>query len=128
MWKESGGCSRKHRLCVGQVVLNRVASEHFPNTIFDVVNQTSSWYDEFGKLHTIWQYNPSYCYGFENTPKEFYVDAIYILDGEAIEWIPNDVFWQAEFPQGQEIWWISHVKTEWGYKSTTYFCRGVYNG
>lgn len=126
IWKEAGACPWKHRVCVGQVVLNRVNSEYFPNTVKDVVGQTSSWYDAEGNLHSVWQYNPSYCYDFSGIPEECYEDAIYVLDGKGSSWIPSDLFWQAEFPQGREVWWKSHIKTEWGFESTTYFCRGVY--
>lgn len=120
---EAGNCPWLHRIAVGQVILNRVRSEHFPNTVYDVVNQTSSWYDEEGVKHTIWQYNPAYCYNFEGIERQFYEDAKFVLDGNAAEWyVPIDVVWQAEFPQGKEIWWISTVDTEY-FHSVTYFCR-----
>lgn len=120
---EAGGCPWKHRIAVGQVVLNRVASDQFPNTIFDVVNQTSTWYDEKGVKHTLWQYNPAYCYNFENVSYQSYEDAKFVLDGNAAEWyVPTDIVWQAEFIQGKEVWWISEVKTDY-YHSITYFCR-----
>ena len=121
--KEAGGCPWLHRIAVGQVVMNRVASPLFPNTVYDVVNQISVWYDKYGTKHEIWQYNPHYCYNFKNTSRQSYEDAKFVLDGNALEWyVPGDIVWQAEFPQGKEVWWKSIVDTGW-YKSTTYFCR-----
>ena len=55
---EAGGCPWLHRVAVGKVVLNRKNSPHFPDTIFDVVNQTSVWYDENGVKHVVYQYSP----------------------------------------------------------------------
>ena len=121
--KEAGVCPWLHRITVGQVVMNRVASPHFPNTVYDVVNQTSIWYDADGTKHEIWQYSPYYCFGFQETSRQSYEDAKFVLDGNALDlYVPGDIIWQAEFPQGKETWWISHINTEY-YSSTTYFCR-----
>ena len=121
--KEAGACPWLHRIAVGQVVMNRVASDLFPNTVFDVVNQSSTWYDADGVKHTIYQYSPTYCYGFEGVSRQSYEDAKFVLDGNALEWyVPGDIIWQAEFPQGKEVWWKSVVDTGW-FRSTTYFCR-----
>ncbi len=103
--------------------MNRVASDLFPNTVYDVVNQTSTWYDENGTKHTVCQYSPTYCYGFEGISRQSYEDAKFVLDGNALDWyVPGDIIWQAEFLQGEEIWWISEVITDY-WHSTTYFCR-----
>ena len=121
--KEAGACPWLHRIAVGQVVMNRVASDLFPNTVFDVVNQSSTWYDADGTKHTVYQYRPTYCYGFEGVSRQSYEDAKFVLDGNALEWyVPGDIIWQAEFPQGKEVWWKSVVDTGW-FHSTTYFCR-----
>ena len=120
---EAGGCPWLHRIAVGQVVMNRVRSDLFPNTVFDVVNQRSSWYDENGQLHVVYQYSPAYCYNFEGIERKFHEDAKFVMDGNAMDWyVPSDIIWQAEFPQGKETWWRSEVSTPY-YHSVTYFCR-----
>ena len=117
-------CSFLHRIAVGQVVLNRVNHPNFPNTVYDVVNQTSRWTDEFGVVHTVYQYTPEYTRNFEKTSAKAYWDAKFVLDGNAVNTlVPDDIIWQAEFKQGKAIWWESRVETDWGFKSTTYFCR-----
>jgi hypothetical protein len=120
---EAGVCPWKHRIAVGQVVVNRVRHPDFPNTIFDVVSQISIWYDENGIKHEVWQYDPNYCYNFEGIDRQFYEDAKFVLDGNALDiYVPGDIIWQAEFPQGKETWWISKIDTDW-FHSTTYFCK-----
>lgn len=106
IWKEAGGCPWEHKCTVGCVVLNRVADERFPDSIYDVVAQPK-------------QYSTSYLYGFDGIPAECYEAARAVLEGEYT--IPENVVWQAEFPQGRGIWWASEVNTGWWY-SITYFC------
>lgn len=106
IWKEAGGCPWEHKCTVGCVVLNRVADERFPDSIYDVVAQPK-------------QYSTSYLYGFNGIPEECYEAARAVLEGEYT--IPENVVWQAEFVQGRGIWWASEVNTGWWY-SITYFC------
>ena len=121
--KEAGICPWLHRIAVGQVVMNRVASPDFPNTVKEVVGQKYEWYDSDGIFHRIYQYHPSYCSDFEGIDRQFYEDAKFILDGNAINvYVPDDIIWQAEFPQGTETWWISEINYQ-NFHSTTYFCR-----
>lgn len=120
---EAGACPWLHRIAVGQVVLNRTRHPNFPDTVFDVVNQSSRWTDANGNVRVVYQYSPSYCYGFEGIDRQFYEDAKFVLDDNATDiYVPSDIIWQAEFPQGKETWWKSEVDTGW-YRSTTYFCR-----
>jgi len=50
---EAGGCDTKGRILVANVVLNRVKSKEFPNTITDVVYQKSQFSPVFdGRLRT----------------------------------------------------------------------------
>lgn len=106
IWKEAGGCPWEHQCAVGAVVMNRVHDERFPDTISEVVGQPG-------------QYSASYLSGFDNIPTECYDAARAVLTGEYT--IPPEIVWQANFPQGSGIWWVSCVDTGW-YKSTTYFC------
>ena len=121
--KEAGICPWLHRIAVGQVVLNRTRHPRFPDTVFDVVSQKSTWTDAAGNTRIVYQYDPSYCYDFDGIDRQFYEDAKFVLDDNATDiYVPSDIIWQAEFPQGKETWWISHINTGW-YRSTTYFCR-----
>ena len=106
---EAGGCPWMHQVAVAAVVVNRVNSEHFPDTVREVVSAPM-------------QYTTAYLSGFEKTSRQCYEAAKKALDGES--GVPEDVIWQAEFVQGKEVWWRSDVDTGW-FRSTTYFCRGV---
>lgn len=107
--REAGECPWEHRLAVGAVVLNRVASPWFPNTVREVVAAPG-------------QYLESYTYGFDDLRPGSWEAARAVLDGEHA--VPADVYWQAQFLQGTSIWWVSRVDTGW-WRSTTYFCRGI---
>jgi len=106
---EAGNCPWEHQVAVAAVVVNRVNSPLFPDTVREVVAAPR-------------QYTPLYLTGFDQTPRICYEAAKVAMDGT--DDVPDDVIWQAEFPQGSEIWWISTVDTGW-FRSTTYFCRGV---
>ena len=106
---EAGYCPWEHQLAVAAVVVNRVRSPYFADTVRDVVASPG-------------QYTTLYLTGFERTSRQCYEAAKKALDGES--GVPEDIIWQAEFPQGTEVWWISRVNTGW-YASTTYFCRGI---
>lgn len=106
---EAGACPWMHQVAVAAVVVNRVASPYFPDTVRDVVAAPG-------------QYTTLYLTGFDKTSRQCYEAAKKALDGES--GVPEDVIWQAEFVQGKEVWWRSDVDTGW-YRSTTYFCRGV---
>lgn len=102
-------CEWEHSVAVAVVVLNRVASPYFPDTVRDVVAAPG-------------QYLPAYTYGFEETPRLCYEVAKAAMDGDHD--IPSDCYWQAEFQQGVRTWKIYRVNTGY-YASTTYICRGV---
>lgn len=106
---EAGGCPWEHQVAVAAVVVNRVNSPYFADTVREVVASPG-------------QYTTLYLSGFDRASRQCYEAAKTALDGT--DDVPDDVIWQAEFPQGTEIWWISRVNTGW-YSSTTYFCRGV---
>ena len=102
-------CEWEHSVAVGVVVLNRVASPLFPDTVRDVVAAPG-------------QYLRSYTYGFDDTSRIAYEAAAAALDG-AHE-VPEDCYWQDTHVQGAAIWRAYTVDTGW-YRSTTYICRGV---
>lgn len=107
VYGEARGCPREHQIAVAAVVVNRVNDPRFPSTVREVVAAPR-------------QYTTAYLGGFDNTPWECYEAAKVALDEES--GVPEDVVWQANFPQGTETWWISEVDTGY-YASTTYFCR-----
>lgn len=102
-------CEWEHSVAVAVVVLNRVASPYFPNTVKEVVAAPG-------------QYLPAYTYGFENTSRLAYEAAKAAMDGEHD--VPADCYWQDTHIQGTSIWKAFVCDTGW-FKSTTYICRGI---
>lgn len=84
-------CTDELQLAVGSVVLNRIASDKFPNTMEEVIFQKG-------------QYSVTWNGAYENEPTERTVaNAKYLLlNGPTI---PEDVLFQANFKQGK------HYKT-----------------
>lgn len=112
IYQEAGGdaCSDETRSMVGTVVLNRVASDLFPDTIQEVATQER----QYGRLYwtgLVWPERASNP-GEAQAVQRAYDCARAILEGERA--LPEDVIWQAEFPQGTEI-----VANQDG----LYFCR-----
>ena len=102
-------CGWEHSVAVGVVVLNRVASPYFPDTVREVVAAPG-------------QYLPAYTWGFDGISRLSYEAAKAAMDGDHD--VPADAYWQAEFPQGKEVWKTFRVDTGY-YASTTYICRGI---
>lgn len=112
IYQEAGGnaCTDETRLMVGQVVLNRVSDERYPDTIEEVVTQKA----QYGRLYwtgLVWPERASH-----ETEKEAveraYKCAEMVLNGEKL--LPDDVIYQAEFCQGSEV--VAH-------SDGFYFCR-----
>ena len=82
--------SNKHRLYVGSVVLNRVKSEYFPDTIEEVIYQRS-------------QYACTWDGNFDREPSEesWEIAERLLKEGSAL---PENVVYQAEFEQGEGIY------------------------
>ena len=112
---EAGDCPWEHRVAVAVVVLNREADERFPDTVREVVEQT-----DIINGRVVHQYSPEYVRMNYGARRSSYEAAAAALNGE--HEVPEDIVWQAQFPQGTEVWWTSYVDTGW-YRSTTYFCR-----
>ena len=97
--------SDEWKMCVGEVVLNRVASPEFPNTIYDVVYQQGQYQGaRSGYIASL-------------TPSERCIDiARRLLDVERV--MEPSVVFQANFKQGSGIYkalYDSHL-------GWTYFC------
>ena len=80
-------CTDELQLMVGSVVLNRMASDRFPNTMEEVIFQKG-------------QYSVTWNGAYEQEPTERTIaNAKYLLlNGPTI---PSDVLFQANFPQGK---------------------------
>lgn len=90
---------------VGSVVLNRVASSKFPNTITEVLYQPGQYYAAMTGLY----YEPN------ERAKE---NARYLLENGSV--LPADVLYQANFEQGMGIY---HEYQD-PYLGSSYFCYG----
>lgn len=112
IYQEAGGdcCSDETRRMVGEVVLNRVASDRYPDTITEVLLQRA----QYGRLHwtgLVWPERASSA-GEAHAVARAYDCAAQVLTEDRL--LPTDVIYQAEFPQGTET--VAHVD---GF----YFCR-----
>lgn len=102
-------CGWEHSVAVGAVVMNRVASPYFPNTVYDVVTAPG-------------QYLEAYTRDFNGVSRLAYEAAKAAIDGDHD--VPADAFWQDNKIQGTSIWKSFVCDTGW-FKSTTYICRGI---
>lgn len=101
IYQEAGAdkCSDETRLMVGTVVMNRVADDRFPNTIYEVVTQKG----QYGRLHwtgPVWPERAS-TDAEAHAVERAYECAEKVLNGERS--LPSDVIWQSEHIQGTEI-------------------------
>ena len=102
---EAGYCSWEMMVGVGSVVMNRVKSDKFPNTVYEVIHQSG-------------QYSCVRNGSFNDEPTQGAKDAAdYVLrtGGD----YPADVLYQANFPQGM----ATYLTLSTSY-STMYFCYG----
>lgn len=96
-------CSHEQRVATGSVVLNRVASDLYPDTIEEVVFDPG-------------QYSPTWDGRYSLEPSEDSVEVAKMLLEEGSQ-IPAECVFQAEFSQGTGIW--KEFETIYG---TTYIC------
>ena len=101
---ESGYCSREMQEAVGSVVLNRVEDERFPDSIPEVIEQP-------GQYSTV-----SWLASNEPTPEALAVAVDLLENGSKL---PEDILYQANFPQGTYTY--KTISTSY---STMYFCGG----
>lgn len=95
IYGESSGCSDDMQLSVGSVVLNRVSSDEFPDSIYGVVFQE-------GQYACTWDGN------YDKTPdRQAIANAQYLLEHGSI--LPEYVLYQAEFIQGDIYKQIGNV-------------------
>lgn len=100
---ESGYCEKAMMEGVGSVVINRVNDDRFPDTIREVIEQPG----QYSTLSWLESQIP--------TDEVLEVTEDLLLNGSKF---PTDVVWQANFPQGTEIY--KTISTSY---STMYFCK-----
>ena len=106
MYSEAGSewLSDEWKMCVGEVVLNRVASPEFPNTVREVVYQPG----QYGNGSRYWE---------SLMPSERCVElALRLLQGERL--MEPAVVFQANFRQGSGV----HTHMYDSLLGSTYFC------
>lgn len=113
IYREAGSdyLTDEHRALVGCVVLNRVQSKLFPNTIRGVLTQ----YGQYQGMWTNGVYFPSNVSESSHAVKRAYRVAREVLEGK---WsCPSNVVFQANFPQGSGTYRVIS-----GGGTNTYFC------
>lgn len=100
------------RQMVGEVVLNRVASEYFPNTIYEVLTAPYQ-YGRFCWTGVVMPDRASSEYEAHAVQRAYEI-AESLLSNSVERLLPEDAIWQAEFSQGSEIL---------AYQDGIYFCR-----
>lgn len=105
IYQEAGGdaCSDKCRMYVGDVVLNRMASDRFPDTMEEVLTQKYQ-YGTLWKTGIVWPSRASNP-GESSAVERAYETARKLLSGEHSEIYDKGYVWQAEFIQGTEGFW-----------------------
>ena len=94
--REAGGSSEEIQLLVANVVINRVNSSRYPNTIYGVLTQRM----QYG---TMWKYGISFPkWADQKVKDQCYSVARRILEGERV--CPTNVVFQAEFKQGSGVY------------------------
>lgn len=104
--KEAGSnwITDEHQLMVGNVILNRVASKYYPNTIYGVLTQKGQY--------------PWASKGINVSPTErAYANAKRLLQGERV--LPENVLYQSTVTQGSGVYTSIYDAT---LRTTTYFC------
>lgn len=94
--REAGGESEEIQLLVANVVINRVNSSIYPDTIYGVLTD----YRQYGMM---WKYGVHFpSWADQETINHCYDVARRILEGERV--CPDNVLFQAEFEQGSGIY------------------------
>lgn len=105
----SNECTDRHQQLVGQVVVNRMNSDEFPDTIYDVVTQQNpTQYSTYKKVLRD-------AGNRDIVSQRCYDNALAVLNGE-VE-CPDNIVWQANFKQGSGVYEEIHTSY-----SVSYFC------
>jgi N-acetylmuramoyl-L-alanine amidase len=106
----SGECTDRHQQLVGQVVLNRMASDAFPDTVYDVITDT-----KHGIQYSTYKDVLANMGNRDIIPQRCYNNALAVLSGNTD--CPADVIYQANFVQGSGVY--EKICTSY---SVSYFC------
>lgn len=103
IYQEAGAdyCSDATRQMVGEVVLNRVNSPMFPDTMYEVATQKAQ-YGRLSKTGIVW---PDRAHTEEelHAVLRAYNIAEDLLNDSVVRYLPSDTIYQAEFKQGTEV-------------------------
>lgn len=103
IYQEAGAdyCSDATRQMVGEVVLNRVNSSMFPDTMYEVATQKAQ-YGRLSKTGIVW---PERAHTDEelHAVLRAYNIAEDLLNDSVDRYLPSDTIYQAEFKQGTEV-------------------------
>lgn len=105
----SDDCTDRHQQLVGQVVINRINSDEYPDTIYGVITDT-----KYGTQYSTCNDVLNNIGNRDIITQRCYDNALMVLNGNVD--CPSDIIWQAEFIQG-EIY--ETYETRYG---MTYFC------
>ena len=97
----------KDILKIGTVIMNRVASEYFPNSVKEVLLEEGQYAPFFGEYEL-------------KKPDDVYIHLAQILMDGYRSWDDPAIVWQACFVQGEEV--VDSVYDPY-LGSTTYFCK-----
>lgn len=106
----SDECSDRHQQLVGQVVVNRMNSDEFPNTIYDVITQVKP-----NIQYSTYKNVVRDAGNRDIIPQRCYDNALTVLNGD-VE-CPDNIVWQANFKQGSGVYEEMHTSY-----SVSYFC------
>lgn len=114
IYQEAGSdaCTDDVRQMVGEVVLNRVADDRYPDTLDAVLTERA----QYGLLHwtgLVWPERANYASEAHAVDRAYSI-AEKLLSGSVERLLPEDTVFQAEFIQGTEV-----VAQHGGF----YFCR-----
>lgn len=114
IYQEAGSdaCTNDVRQMVGEVVLNRVADDRYPDSLEAVLTERA----QYGLLHwtgLVWPERASYASEAHAVDRAYSI-AEKLLSGSVERLLPEDTVFQAEFTQGTEV-----VAQDGGF----YFCR-----
>lgn len=106
IYNEAGGdmCSDECRINVGDVILNRVEDDRFPDSIEGVLTAPLQ-YGNFAKTGIVWPERAKNPLEAEAVERAWRI-AEALLAGEHGELFGQGYVWQAEFTQGSDGFWL----------------------
>ena len=108
-----GGCTDRHRELVGAVILNRMCSNIYPATVYDVVVQPGQYLKAYATPDSVYWIKAR-----ANSEDWLHCQelATKVLNGEVT--CDDDVMYQANFRQGSSVYETCYTSY-----SVTYFCH-----